>query len=269
MALAGSLAAEPLGLGRPALPEEVAAWDIDVRPDGLGLPEGSGDVATGEPLYTEKCAGCHGDFGEAVDRWPQLAGGGGSLSDADPVKTLGSYWPYLSSGYDYIHRAMPFTEARSRSADETYAILAYVLYLNDLVDEGFTLSRETFLDVEMPNAGGFFADDRDRVELCAFSQAPCAAGCKAGVTVTRHATVLDVTPEDAADAAAAPGAEVAAVPADEPGVPEPDPALVAAGAQVFKKCAACHKVGDGARNGVGPVLTGVVGAAAGAHEGCL
>jgi len=111
-------AAEAIKLGRPALPEEVAAWDIDVAPRDVGLPEGSGDVATGEELFVEKCAYCHGDFGEGVDRWPVLAGGQGSLTEPRPVKTIGSYWPYLSTVWDYVHRAMPFPEPQSLSVDE-------------------------------------------------------------------------------------------------------------------------------------------------------
>ncbi|MGI9356029.1 MAG: c-type cytochrome [Rhizobiaceae bacterium] len=84
-------------LGRKAAPEEVAAWNIDIRPDGQSLPEGSGTVAQGEEIWTEQCSSCHGVFGEAVDRWPDIAGGAGTLSGEDPVKTVGSYWPYLST----------------------------------------------------------------------------------------------------------------------------------------------------------------------------
>jgi cytochrome c len=109
--------ADRLNLGREATPAEVAAWDIDVRPDGQGLPEGSGDVATGEEVFAERCAFCHGDFGEGVDRWPVLAGGQDTLTEERPVKTIGSYWPYLSTVYDYIYRAMPFGEAQSLTPD--------------------------------------------------------------------------------------------------------------------------------------------------------
>ncbi|WP_418904518.1 c-type cytochrome [Cereibacter sphaeroides] len=192
-------AAEGTGLGRLALPEEVAAWDLDIRPDGLGLPEGSGDVATGEELFSERCAVCHGEFGEGVDNWPKLAGGQGTLDQADPQKTIGSYWPYLSTAWDYVHRAMPFGNARSLTVDETYAIVAYLLYNNDLVDEDFTLSRENFLSVQMPNADGFFLDDRATSEIPAFSKPPCMTDCKTDVKITMHATVLDVTPDDATD----------------------------------------------------------------------
>ena len=133
-AMVGEKSKGKFGLGRLATGDEVAAWDIDVRPDGKGLPEGSGTVADGEPIYADKCALCHGDFGEAVDRWPVLAGGQDTLKDDRPVKTIGSYWPYLSTVYDYVRRAMPFGNARSLSDDDVYALTAYLLYLNDIVD---------------------------------------------------------------------------------------------------------------------------------------
>ena len=204
-AAAGQGAGKVLALGRVALPEEVAAWDIDVRPDGLGLPEGQGSVADGEELFSDGCASCHGEFGEGVDRWPTLAGGIGTLADEDPDKTIGSYWPYLSTSFDYIRRAMPFGNAQSLQPDEVYAILAYILNMNDLVDDDFVLSKDNFLTVEMPNAGGFIIDDRDEVELPEFTQAPCMEGCKdAAPEITRHASILDVTPDTPGDGEEAP-----------------------------------------------------------------
>ncbi|MCV6598281.1 MAG: c-type cytochrome [Mangrovicoccus sp.] len=273
--------AEKLGLGRPALPEEIAAWDLDIRPDGTGLPEGSGDVWTGEEVFADNCAVCHGDFAEGVDNWPKLAGGADTLDHEDPLKTVGSYWPYLSTTWDYVNRSMPFGDAQSLSADEVYAIVAYILYSNDLVEDDFVLSKETFLDVEMPNAAGFIEDDRDASEAHFWNDAPCMENCKDSVEITMRARVLDVTPEEEgaeeeASAAPAPAeAEVipaAAEPAAEP-APEPvaaveiDPELAAAGEKVFKKCKSCHQLGDGAKNRTGPILTGIVGAPAGQVDG--
>ena len=186
----------PLGLGRAALPEEIAAWDVKVMPDGRGLPEGSGDVMTGEERYLEHCAVCHGDFAEGLGNWPKLSGGEDTLDRQDPVKTIGSYWPYLSTVWDYVHRSMPFGQAQILTADDTYAITAYLLYSNYLVEEDFVLSRDNFLEVELPNADGFFADDRDAREYEEFSAEPCMENCKDNVEITRHASVLDVTPED-------------------------------------------------------------------------
>ena len=144
-----------------ATDDEVAAWNTDVRPDGLGLPEGKGTVNEGMSIYDENCASCHGDFGEAIGRWPVLAGGQGTLQADRPVKTIGSYWPYLSTVYDYIHRAMPFGNAHSLSDDDVYALTAYLLYLNDIVDdEDFELSKANFADVRLPNEDNFVEDDR-------------------------------------------------------------------------------------------------------------
>lgn len=184
------------GLGREALPEEVALWDIDIRPDGTGLPAGSGSVEDGEEIWSDNCAVCHGDFAEGIDRWPVLAGGTGSLADDRPVKTIGSYWPYLSTVFDYINRAMPFGHSQSLEPDDIYAITAYLLYSNDIVDDDFVLTRENFTEVPMPNADGFFMDDRAETELTAFSAEPCMTNCKESVEITARAVILDVTPED-------------------------------------------------------------------------
>ena len=259
------LAQQTLGLGRDALPDEIAAWDIDIRPDGLGLPAGSGDVWTGEEVFVDKCASCHGDFGEGTGRWPVLAGGAGTLSNADPVKTIGSYWPYLSTVYDYVNRAMPFGEAQSLEPDEIYAITAYLLYMNDLVDDDFTLSNENFLDVEMPNAGSFYMDDRAETELPIFATVPCMENCKDSVEITMHASVLDVTP-DVADEEEAVVEEAAAEPAEAPTVAL-DPVLVAAGEGAFRQCKACHQLGEGATNRTGPVLNGMIGRSVGSVDG--
>ncbi len=257
--------ADTYGLGRPALPEEIAAWDKDIRPDGTGLPDGSGDVFTGEEVFAEKCAVCHGDFAEGVGNWPKLAGGEGTLADKDPLKTVGSYWPYLSTTWDYVNRSMPFGDAQSLPPDEVYAIVAYILYSNDLVDDDFVLSKETFAEVEMPNAGGFIIDDRIATEHSEWVGEPCMEGCKEAVEVTMRAMVLDVTPEEEGS-----GTKVEAAPveeAEEVVEASVDPALIAKGEKVFKKCKSCHQVGEGAKNRAGPILNGIVGQAAGAVEG--
>ncbi|WP_420819277.1 c-type cytochrome [Pacificoceanicola onchidii] len=265
-------------LGRMAHAEELAAWDVDVLPDGTGLPDGSGNAFDGEGIFEDNCASCHGSFAEGVDNWPKLAGGEGSLADEDPLKTVGSYWPYLSTVWDYVHRSMPFGNAQSLSADETYAIVAYILYSNDMIDDDFELSRETWGEVEMLNAGGFIVDDREATEYSQWRGEPCMENCKDGtVEVTMRATVLDVTPdEEGTEAAeAAPEEQVAQVtetaPAAETVAEEPaaagglDPELVAAGEKVFKKCKSCHKVDGG--KGTGPYLNGVWGRAIGGVEG--
>lgn len=273
--LGGTAHAESLGLGREALPEEVAAWNLDVRPDGAGLPAGSGDALTGEEIFADKCASCHGDFAEGLGNWPKLAGGEGTLDRDDPVKTVGSYWPYLSTTWDYVNRSMPYGNAQSLEPDEVYAIVAYILYSNYLVDDDFVLSNETFTDVEMPNVDGFFVDDRAETEYVEWTGEPCMENCKDSVEVTMRAMVLDVTPngdkdtggEDsvAAEEAAA-SEDVPANDAAEEQTVALDPELVSAGEKVFRKCKACHQIGDGAKNRVGPILTGIVGHPAGQVE---
>lgn len=185
-----------LNLGREAHPDEIAAWDRDVRPDGQGLPAGKGSVKEGEPLYLERCASCHGEFGEGAGRWPVLAGGAGSLRKESPEKTVGSFWPYASTAFDYIQRAMPYGNARSLEPNEVYAIVAYLMFMNDVVREDFTLSKENFASVKLPNAGGFYDDDREKVEKQFWNPKPCMTNCKAEVKITGRASVLDVTPED-------------------------------------------------------------------------
>nr|WP_319246603.1 c-type cytochrome [uncultured Celeribacter sp.] len=271
-AVAGPVLAEKLDLGRPALPEEIAAWNLDISPNGDGLPVGSGSVEDGEMIFSENCAVCHGEFAEGVGNWPKLAGGEDSLADKDPLKTVGSYWPYLSTVYDYVRRSMPFGNAQTMSDDDVYAITAYILYSNYLVEDDFVLSNENFLDVEMPNAGGFIIDDRPETEYPIFTEAnACYDNCKETVEITRRATVLDVTPEEETKAEVAATEETTDSPVDtamaeEPPAAEPEVALsfdadlAAEGEKIFKKCAACHQVGDGARNKTGPVLNGVFGA---------
>ncbi|KIC08478.1 MFS transporter [Leisingera sp. ANG-M1] len=267
LAVVSPAAAEKFGLGRPALPEEIAAWDLDVAPDGTGLPAGSGDVFTGEEVFAEKCAVCHGDFAEGVGNWPKLAGGQDTLDHDDPLKTVGSYWPYLSTTWDYVNRSMPFGDAQSLTADEVYAIVAYILYSNDLVDDEFVLSDGTFADVELPNAEGFILDDRLEAEKHFWNPEPCMENCKDDVEITMRAMVLDVTPEE--ESAAASGDAAPVEEAEEPVEVAAvlDPELVAKGEKTFKKCKACHQVGDGAKSKTGPILNGIIGAPAGYVEG--
>tara|TARA_R110000868_G_scaffold73117_15_gene212456 strand:- start:352 stop:975 length:624 start_codon:yes stop_codon:yes gene_type:complete len=196
MVLAGSALAGGFGLGRVAETDEIAAWDIDVRPDGQGLPEGSGTVAEGEVVFSERCAACHGEFGEGVGRWPVLAGGQGTLTNDRPIKTIGSYWPYLSTVYDYINRAMPFGESGSLTPDEVYAITAYLLYMNDVVTkEDFELSKANFTSIRLPNEENFFFDPRPETPIFDNTEA-CMTNCKSEVAITSRARILDVTPEE-------------------------------------------------------------------------
>ena len=281
------------GLGRAALAEEIAAWDVDVLPDGRGLPAGQGDVWTGEEVFADRCGSCHGDFAEGVDNWPVLAGGFDTLADEDPVKTVGSYWPHLSTAWDYINRSMPFGEAGTLTADETYAIVAYILYSNDLVDDDFVLSNENFSDFDMYNARGFVIDDRPELEYAEWRAEPCMSNCKDEVAVTMRSVFLVETPPEGGSnsvmnhsslegipsftangpsfipaSTAKPEAPAAQEAAAEPATGADDGAeLIAAGEKVFKKCKACHEIGDGAKNKSGPQLNGLIGRTVGSVDG--
>ena len=198
-----------------------------------------------------------------------LAGGFDTLADKDPVKTVGSYWPYLSTVWDYVHRSMPFGGAQTLSDDDVYAIVAYILYSNDLVDDDFELSHENFLDVEMYNADGFVVDGREAQEYPNWRQEPCMTNCKDSVEITMRASVLDVTPdtgeEDEAKAAIPDAPEATVVKTALSTAPSPE--LIAAGEKVFKKCQSCHAVGEGAKNKTGPALNNLLGSAFASVDG--
>ena len=188
--------AEKLGIGRAPSADEIRGWDIDVRPDGQGLPPGKGTAAQGEDIYQSQCASCHGEFGEGRDRWPVLAGGIGTLVHDRPEKTVGSYWPYASTVFDYIKRAMPFGNAQSLSNDELYAVTAYVLHLNDIIpDLKFELNRETLPKIKMPNVDQFYDDDREVAEKQFWRAKPCMQNCKKETVVLNRAQTLAVTPD--------------------------------------------------------------------------
>ena len=186
-----------IGLGREAHPEEVKAWDTDIRPDGLGLPSGNGSVKQGEELYQTQCAACHGEFGESTGRWPAIAGGQGSLAKEGPEKTVGSFWPFASTSFDYIKRAMPYGNARSLTDNEVYAITAYLLYMNDVVKDDFTLTKDNVATIKLPNISGFKDDDRETAEKHFWKKEPCMKNCSPTAAVVRNrARMLDVTPEN-------------------------------------------------------------------------
>jgi cytochrome c len=143
-----------LGLGQAATPEQIRGWDIDVRADGAGLPLGSGSVAQGQAIYQARCLACHGEKGEKGTA-PRLAGGQGSLATKSPVLTVGSYWPYATTLYDYIHRAMPLDIPQSLTPNEVYAVTAYTLHLNGIVKADAVLDATSLAAIRMPNRDGF------------------------------------------------------------------------------------------------------------------
>lgn len=152
--------AEPqhYGLGRTPTSAEIAAWSIDARADGRGLPPGRGGVDQGASVYNEHCAMCHGDNGQGGQA-PALAGGIGTLTMAHPVTTVGSYWPYATTLFDYIRRAMPFNAPQSLTNDQVYAVSAFILWLNGIVPRQTELNAEDLPKVAMPNRHGFTSPD--------------------------------------------------------------------------------------------------------------
>ena len=151
------------GIGRTPTAAEIAAWNIDVEPDGRNLPPGQGTVLHGREVYDAQCASCHGPKGEG-GVGDKLAGGVGTLGTAKPVKTVGSYWPYATTLFDYIRRAMPLTAPQSLSNEDVYAVAGYVLYLNGLVPETAAVDGRTLTALKMPNRDGFVADPRPDVK---------------------------------------------------------------------------------------------------------
>jgi S-disulfanyl-L-cysteine oxidoreductase SoxD len=141
-------------LGRVATQQEVAAWDISIPPSGAGLPAGSGTAKQGEAVYVAQCQACHGPKGVGKPADP-LVGGVGSLATANPVRTVGSFWPYATTLFDYTRRAMPPTRPLSLSSDEVYAVTAYLLHLNGIIGENAEMNAKTLPQAKMPNRDGF------------------------------------------------------------------------------------------------------------------
>lgn len=160
LVLSSAALAEGPGLGRVATPDEIAPWDVSIGPDGAGLPPGRGTPKQGETVFAEKCVACHGEKGAGKPN-DQLVGGRGSLSgEQAPVKTVGSFWPYATTLFDYVRRAMPLNAPKSLSDDEVYAVSAYILQLNGIIGEADAMDAQTLPQVQMPNRDGFIVFSR-------------------------------------------------------------------------------------------------------------
>jgi cytochrome c len=151
------------GIGRTATDAEIAGWNIDIGRNGENLPPGSGSVARGREVFAEQCSGCHGEKGEG-GVGERLVGGQGTIATAKPIKTVGSYWPYAPTLFDYIRRAMPQNAPQSLSNDEVYAVSAYILNMNGLLPSDATLDAKTLSAVKMPNRDKFTGDPRPDVK---------------------------------------------------------------------------------------------------------
>jgi cytochrome c553 len=162
----GSTAVETgrYGLGRPATPTDFAKHEYLVGPKGTGLPKGRGTAREGRAIYLQSCAACHGLRGEGTNEYPALVGGKGTLKTDKPLPTVGSYWPYSTTVWDYVNRAMPYQSPGSLKPDEVYAVTAYLLAINGIVSEYFELNERTLPQVRMPNFDGFIPDSRPDVK---------------------------------------------------------------------------------------------------------
>ena len=147
------------GLGRHLSPDEIRKYDVLIPPSGAGLPAGSGTAQKGKAIYAAQCARCHGATGREGPE-DVLVGGTGSLTTAKPEKTVGSFWPYATTLWDYLNRAMPFDRPGILSADDVYSVTAYVLHLNGIVKEADILDANTLPKIQMPNRHGFVPDVR-------------------------------------------------------------------------------------------------------------
>ncbi len=150
------------GVGRPPTDEDTRVLGIVVAPDGTGLPAGSGTALKGKDVFAARCSSCHGAMGEGGDG-PALVGGQGTLATARPRKTVGSYWPYATTVWDYVNRAMPFNQPGTLSHDEVYAVSAYILYMNNIVGEDQVIDAKSLPLIRMPNRDGFVSDPRPDV----------------------------------------------------------------------------------------------------------
>ncbi|MBH5370015.1 c-type cytochrome [Bradyrhizobium glycinis] len=164
LTLAPAAQAQAPQLGQPIAPADIAPWDISIGPDGAGLPPGRGTAIEGEAIYVAKCQACHGEKGERpnVALAGALVGGIGTLApDKTPIKTVGSFWPYATTLFDYVRRAMPFQDTKSLTADEVYAVSAYILNLNGIIGPNDVIDAHSLPEVRMPNRDGFIPFPRN------------------------------------------------------------------------------------------------------------
>ncbi|MBI2686665.1 MAG: c-type cytochrome [Acidobacteria bacterium] len=159
LSLAAICSAQKYHVGRPATSDEIKSTDQFMAPSGAGLPPGKGTAAEGRDIYSRRCARCHGAQGQGDEEGP-LAGGKGTLKTAKPLKTVGSFWPYATTIYDYVHRAMPFDNPGLLDANQTYSVVALILHMNGIIGEKDEMNALSLPKVKMPNRDGFIKDNR-------------------------------------------------------------------------------------------------------------
>jgi cytochrome c len=180
------------GIGAAPSAAQIAGWTIAVPPSGAGLPAGSGTAAAGATIYASHCAMCHGGFGEGAHSYPALVGGVGSLGGSSPQKTVGSYWPYATTVWDYINRAMPFYAPHTLKPDEVYALTAYILNMNGVTKSNWVADAKSVPMVKMPNRNAFnWKDPRPVTHNIA-----CMKNCisPSSVKITSNAVTMNLTP---------------------------------------------------------------------------
>jgi cytochrome c len=153
--VSAATAVETPMLGKPISPADLAPWDLSIAPDGVGLPPGKGTAKEGKQVFTDKCSYCHGAEGQGTPA-DRLVGGQGTLASDQPVRTVGSYWPYATTLFDFVRRAMPLNQPQSLTNDEIYAVSAYILAANGIIKPGEQMNAKTLPKVKMPNKGNFF-----------------------------------------------------------------------------------------------------------------
>jgi len=233
-------AGQRYGFGQPATQTQIAGWNIDVNGlTGAGLPPGHGSVAQGQQIFEARCAVCHGDFGEGAGRYPVLAGGQGTLTAERPLKTVGSYWPYAPTLYDYVRRAMPFPAPQSLTNDQVYAVVAYILNLNNIVPSSAVLDAKSLAAIKMPNRDGFEASTWKHDTRPVLHTVACMKNCKpTPVRVISDLVSLHVTPDETERGDAGSTVEMAAAPKAAAAVPAPPFSKVQH--VIAQRCAVCH-----------------------------
>jgi S-disulfanyl-L-cysteine oxidoreductase SoxD len=159
---AGAATAAGTNLGKPVTPADIAAWDIGIQPDGTGLPPGGGTPAQGAKIYAQKCAACHGENGKGGNNAALV--GGEKIANMDSTRTIANFWPYATTVFDYIRRAMPWPQPRSLSDNEVYALTAYILAENRIIGQSDSMNAETLPKVRMPNRDGFIIRFPDKIQ---------------------------------------------------------------------------------------------------------
>lgn len=172
----------PYHFGQTISEESIKPWNIDISPDGTGLPEGQATADEGEEVYLQKCAACHGEFGEGVARFPSLTGTVDELTEDRVRKSVGGYWPYSTTLWDYINRAMPFGNAQSLSPNEVYGVVAYILSMNDIIESDMVINATTLPKIQMPNHDGFIHATASDINVSA-----CMANCANDRTIKSNA----------------------------------------------------------------------------------